>query len=110
GPDLHGHLDARLSGIDHHATVGLARGERAIGLAQLLMKLERFALEPVGTPFAAPFLGARKANFGWRVENEGEIGLELADGDLFEEIDQLQVHLAERALVNPGRVDEAVAD
>ena len=53
--------------------------EQAIGFAQLLVKRERFRLEPVGARPAAPLAGARKADVRRHVEDEGEVGLEVPD-------------------------------
>ncbi len=89
---------------------GSLGGQRAIGAAQRLMKFDRLRLEAVGRALAAPALGARQADRRRHVEDEGEIGHGGADRHAFEAADQLGVDLAERALIDAGGIDEAVAD
>ena len=48
--------------VDHDAAFRLALGQFEISLAQLLVKIERLALEAVDRRIAAPLGGARKAN------------------------------------------------
>ena len=55
-------------------------------------------------------VGARQPDVRRHVEDEGEIGHGGADGDALQAADQLRVDLAERALIDAGRIDEAVAD
>ena len=68
------------------------------------------ALEAVARGIAAALLGARQSDLDRRVEHEGEIGLEVADGDAFERPQQLRIDPAKLALIDAGRIREAVAD
>ena len=74
------------------------------------MEGTRFRLEAVRHALAAALVRARKAHLRRHVENESEIRLEIADGDPFEGADETRIEMAERALIDSGRVDKAVAD
>ena len=68
-------------GVDQHAALRLAGCDLPVCLAQFLMKSDVFRLEPVGRAAAAPRGGALHADFDGNIENDGQIGLEVADGD-----------------------------
>ena len=74
------------------------------------MKFDRLRLEAVGRALAAPAFGARQADRRRNVEQECKIGHGGADRHAFEAADQLGVDFAERALIDAGGIDEAVAD
>src|SRR5262249_61031100 len=85
-------------------------GEPKLGIAQGFAEGARFRLEAVGHALAASLVGAGKAHLRRHVENEGEIRLEVAGGDPFEGADETRIEMAERTLIDSGRVDETVAD
>jgi hypothetical protein len=64
------------------------------------------AVDRLGAPAAG---GARQAGLGRQVEEEREVGHGVADHQALEAADQLGVDPAQRALVDAGRIDEAVA-
>src|SRR5438067_1661198 len=85
-------------------------GEEAIGFAQGLVAGQRFGLEEVGALAAAPLFGARKSHIRAHVENESNVGFELAQGNALQRADELLVQMPKRALVDPRRVEEAIRD
>ena len=93
-----------------HDAARLLMRQRAIGAAQFLVKLDRLGFEAVGGAARAPARGARQADGCRHVEHEGQVRHGGADGDALEPADQLSVDLAERALIDAGGIDEAVAD
>ena len=73
------------------------------------MKFLALILESIGLALPAPLFNPGKPHVRRHVEDERQIGLELAHGDAFKAFDELQVHLAEDALIDKRRVAEAVA-
>ena len=67
-------------GIDQHASLRLVGGDLPVRVAQFLMKLEVFRLEPVGRAGAAAGRRALHADLYRDIENDRQIGLEIADG------------------------------
>src|SRR5262245_56072995 len=74
------------------------------------MEGNRFLLEAVGHLLAAPLAGACKSNFGRDIENEGEVGLEVADAYAFKRADEKRIKAPESALVDSRGVDKSIAD
>lgn len=97
------------TGIDQHAASGLLRRDLPERRAQPAVKLDVFRLEPVGSAFAATRCGALHPDFDGHVEDDGEIRLEVADGDALHRVEKPRRHLAERALIGAGRIRKAVA-
>src|SRR4029077_8055666 len=109
-PNALGDRRLRLGGIDRDTALRLLGREPAIGVAQGLVEGARFRLEAVRHALAAALLRARKAHLRRHVENESEIRLEVADSDPLKSADETRIEMAELALIDSGRIDEAVAD
>ena len=73
------------------------------------MKFHVLRFEPVGRGVAAAQRPALERHIDRHVEDEREVGQEIADGDPLEALDQAPVDLAERALIDAGGIGEAVA-
>jgi hypothetical protein len=73
------------------------------------MKFHIFGFEPVRRASAAAGGGALHADLHRDVENNGQVGLEIADGDPLHRIENRWRDLAEPALIHPGRVRKPVA-
>src|SRR5262249_13256456 len=74
------------------------------------MKLQIFRLEAIDAVPAPPRRRALEAELGGNVENERDVRPRIAHGDALQALDHARIDVAERALVNPGGVGEAVAD
>ena len=73
------------------------------------MESGALALEPVRLlPFAASRRGARQPFFHRQIEDEREIGPDIADGDALKAGDQRRIELARRALIGPRRIGETI--
>ena len=109
-PDIVGDLVDRPVCVDQHAALRLALGQLQIGLAQLLVEVEGFGLEAVCCGAAAPL--ASRAPVRSRPAGRGR-----ASGRAWcrtrsaaRARGSARVDVAEHALIDAGRVDEAVAD
>ena len=68
-------------GVDQHASLRLVGGDLPVRVAQLLMKFDVFGFEPVGRAGAAAGGRALHADLDGNIEDDGQIRLEIADGD-----------------------------
>src|SRR5581483_3741528 len=97
------------AGVDDDAPPRLRLGERQIGAAQLFVKVELFGLEPIGCRTAPPPGGALQAKRDGHIENDRQVRLEFADRDPLQGLDQTRIDCTDGALIDPGRIGEAVA-
>ena len=79
GPHLRGDPIGARRRVDQHAAIGVFRRDLAIGVAQILVKLDVFCLEPVGRAGPAPRGSALQPDFDGHVEDDGEVRLEVAE-------------------------------
>ena len=108
-PDAGGDRIGIGIGVDQHAALRIVGGDLPIGVAQVLMELQVFGLEPVRRAAAAACGRALQADFDGDVENDGQIRLEIADGDALHGVEHARRDLPEPALIGAGRIREAVA-
>ena len=109
GPDARGDRVGVGVGVDQHAALRILGGDLPIGVAQILMELEVFGLEAVGRAAAAPRRRALQADLDGNVEDDGQVRLEIADGDALHRIEHARRDLAQPALIGARRIREAVA-
>ena len=96
-------------GVDQHAALRVFGGDLPVGVAQVLMEFEVFGLEPVRRAAAATRCGALQADLDGDVENDGQVRLEIADGDPLHGVEHAGRDLPQPALIGAGRIREAVA-
>src|SRR5664279_2682703 len=77
--------------------------------AQGLMKRQILAFEAIrGFAGGAPGRGAGKPFDDREVENQGQVGPHISQGDSFERPEEAWIHLSARALIGPGRIRVAI--
>ena len=81
-------------GVDQHAALRFVGGDLPVGVAQFLMKFDVFRLEPVGRAGAAAGGRALHADLDRDIENDGQIGLEIADRDPLHRVENRRRDLA----------------
>ena len=96
-------------GVDQHAALRVFGGDLPIGVAQILMELQVFRLEPVRHAAAAASGRALQTDFHGNVQNDGQVRLEIADGDALHGVEHARRDLPQAALIGAGRIREAVA-
>ena len=96
-------------GVDQHAALRFAGCDLPVRLAQFLMKFDVFRLEPVGRAGAAAGGRALHADFDGDIENDGQIRLEVADGDPLHRVEHGGRDLAQAALIGACRIRKPVA-
>lgn len=100
-------LIGRQARIDHHAALRLAGRAIEIGLAHTLHESQCFGFEAIGIAAA---LRTREPDAGVDVENQGQIGTQIAEHHLFDRRELVRLDAAARALISPARIDESIAD
>src|SRR5260221_14581845 len=81
GPDLGGDRLSTGIGVDQHAALRVFSGNLPVGVAQILVEFDVFRLEPVRRTAAAAGGGPLQPDFNGDVEDDGQVRLEVADGD-----------------------------
>ena len=94
--------------VDHDAAQGLAAGDVEKTLAQAPVKRQVHAL--VAVLARRPVRGARSPDFRRQVEDQGQIGREITDGQPVKGFDRGTFETLAVALVGQGRIGEAVGD
>ena len=89
-------------GIDQHASLGFGGGDLPVRVAQFLMKLDVFRLESVGCACAAAGGRALQPDLHRNIENKGQIGLQIADGDPLHRIEKRGSDLPQRCPDTPA--------
>ena len=89
--------------------IGLGCGELKVACADGLEEFNGFLLHPVELAIAA-LMDTSKPDLGWEVDQDGEVGQGRADGKLVDGFDLVSVDGAGDALVDSGRIEEAVAE
>ncbi len=109
GPDLGGDRVGIGIGVDQHAALRIVGCDLPVGVAQILMELDVFGLEPVRRAAAAAGGGALQADLDGDVEDDGQVRLEIADGDPLHGVEHAGRDLPQPALIGPRRIRKAVA-
>src|SRR4051794_20379981 len=69
-----------------------------------------FRLEAIRCCLAPPLPRARKTDLGGDTEPESQIRLEIGHSDTFERVNESRIHMAQSSLIDPRRVEKAVAN
>ena len=97
-------------GIDQHAALRLVGCDLPVGVAQFPVKLDVFGLEAVGRAAAAAGGRALHAYLDGHIEDDGQVRLEIADGDPLHRIENRRAaRCPSLTLIGPGRIRETVA-
>ena len=96
-------------GVDQRAALRVFGRDLLVGVAQVLMELDVLRLETIGRAAAAPGGRALQADFDGDVENDGQVRLEIADGDALHRVEHAGRDLPQPALIGARRIREAVA-
>src|SRR6266571_4839325 len=100
-----------MRSIDKLYPVGLPRREFAISNANLLVEFQRLPFHPIDWPsWTHPAKHACTSGFRIYIENEGQIGPAVADGEIIKMADHLLVKTARNSLVNGGGIGKAIRE
>ncbi len=109
GPHTSGNRAGVGIGVDQDASLRFVRGDLPVGVAQFLMKFYVFGFESVRRAATAAGGGALHPDLHRDVENNRQVGLEIADRDPLHRIENRRRDMAQPALIHPGRVRKPVA-
>ena len=76
-------------GVDQDAALRIFGGDLPVGVAQVLMELNIFRLEAIRHAAAAAGGGALQADLNGDIQNDGQVGLEIADGDALHGVENI---------------------
>ena len=96
-------------GVDEDAALRIFLGDLSVGVAQVLMELNVFRLEAIGHAAAATGGGALQADLDGNIQDDGEVRLEVTDGDPLHGVEHVRRDLPQPALIGARRIRETVA-
>src|SRR6478736_9297225 len=108
GPDLLVEGVGRQRAVEHDDALGPLLREQEVALADLLVESDVLALHAVRQVGGA-LAHALEADLGGHVDDDGEVGHHVADGEAIDLADRARGEVAGDALVNRRGVEEPVA-
>lgn len=95
--------------IDDKETARHALGEEQVAFAYFIVEIDVFAFHAIGQ-IGSALADTGEAYGGGHVEDNGEVGHHVADGELIDKLDRIKGQVTRHALVDGGGVEKPVAE